>query len=94
MSERVQFGVNAIAIFSHGSFTFALNSVSKKKIDTLQRLEAASGVVEEVKLHTLAKNSASKLPDLRQDFAWFTTATQDENGNQEQISFFMHGGSI
>ena len=35
MSERVQFGVNAIAIFSHGSFTFALNSVSKKKIDTL-----------------------------------------------------------
>ena len=35
MSEGLQFGVNAITIFSYGNFTFALSSSSKKKIDTL-----------------------------------------------------------
>ena len=58
-----------------------------------------------MKLRTLAKNSASKLPELRQDFAWFIrttpalTDTSDQNTMEGtdidlNVSFFMHGGSI
>ena len=62
-------------------------------------MNTESGEVTETKLRTLAKNSASKLPEVRQDFAWFTTAastsedTMDDN-QQEEVSFFMHGGAI
>lgn len=35
--------------------------------------------VTEIKLRTLAKNSASKLPEVRQEFAWF--ASVEDNGS-------------
>ena len=60
--------------------------------------ETESGAISEIQLHTLAKNSASKLPELRQDFAWFTKeAVRNEESKEEGttgLGFFMHGGSI
>lgn len=53
-------------------------------------MNTESGEVTETKLRTLAKNSASKLPELRLDFAWFITSS----GDSDRISFFMHGGAI
>ena len=49
----------------------------------MHRLDTENGTVEEVQLRTLAKNSASKLPELRQDFAWFTTATIASYGGDQ-----------
>ena len=60
-----EFGTNACAIFSREGFTYALSSISGKTIDTMHKLDTETGTIEEVKLRTLAKNSASKLPELR-----------------------------
>lgn len=74
MQEEIgTFGESACVVFALGNCTFALSSKSGKTIDTMQRLDNESGVVDEIPLRTLAKNSASKLPELREDFAWFTT---------------------
>ena len=79
MEETFNFGEEACAIFALGNFTYALSSKSKKTIDTLYKLDTETGSIEEIELRTLAKNSASKLPEVRQDFAWFTTVTMNIN---------------
>ena len=60
-----KFSEGAFALFNCGSFTYALTSESKKSFDTLYRLDTESGTINEIKLRTLAKNSASKLPEIR-----------------------------
>ena len=52
-------------------------------------MDNESGEVTELRLRTLAKNSASKLPEIRKDFAWFVSVSDDSN-----VSFFMHGGCV
>ena len=106
VENNSNFGANACIIFSFNKFAFALSSASGKTIDTLQKLDTETGAIEETKLRTLAKNSASKLPELRNNFAWFTTATfeESEDGDQSggdgeptrevKLNLFMHGGSV
>ena len=50
--------------------------------------------VTEVKLRTLAKNSASKLPEIRQDFAWFASVENSGTDEEPNVSFFLHGGAV
>ena len=71
-----------------------MSSKSNKTIDTLSRLDTENGTIEEVQLRTLAKNSASKLPELREDFAWFTTTVAVGGGvNESMLSGSNEGGN-
>ena len=65
----------AICLFAHGVNTYALTSTSGKTIETLWTYDTQTGHQTETKLRTLGKISASKLPEVREDFAWFSTAS-------------------
>ena len=65
----------AICLFTHGVYTYALTSTSGKTIETLWTYDTETGQQTETKLRTLGKNVASKLPEVREDFAWFTIAS-------------------
>lgn len=68
---------SAYVVFTHGLTTYALSSLSGKTLDTLWALDTQTGQENKIQLRTLAKNSASKLPEVRTNFAWFVSSRTD-----------------